>query len=154
MKRSDITTIFPDATDEQIQKIMDLNGGDINRAKGDLETVRGQLATAQSELETLKNAPNPDSAKLAEVTAELNGLKQANSLRDLRERVSRETGVPASLLTGETEEDCKAQAEGIKAYAQPAGYPQIRDGGEPLTPPASATRDQFANWMEQALGSK
>lgn len=154
MKRSDITTIFPDATDDQIQKIMDLNGGDINRAKGDLETVRGQLATAQSEIETLKNAPNPDSAKLAEVTAELNGLKQANSLRDLRERVSRETGVPASLLTGETEEDCKAQAEGIKAYAQPAGYPQIRDGGEPLTPPANSTRDQFANWMDQALGGK
>lgn len=151
MKRTDITAIFPEATDEQIQKIMDLNGGDINRAKGDLETIRGQLATAQSEIEALKNAPNPDSAKLAEVTAELNGLKQANSLRDLRERVSKETGVPASLLTAETEDDCKAQAEAIKAYAQPAGYPKIRDGGEVGTPPASGTRDQFANWFDQVL---
>ena len=154
MKRSDITTIFPDATDDQIQKIMDLNGGDINRAKGDLENLRGQLTAAQSQIEELKKAPSADSAKLAEVTAELNGLKQANSLRELRERVSKETGVPASLLTGETEESCKAQADGIKAYAQPAGYPQIRDGGEPLTPPASSTRDQFANWMEQSLGNK
>lgn len=151
MKRTDITEIFPDATKEQIDRIMDLNGGDINRVKADLESVRGQLATAQSEIETLKNAPNPDSAKLAEVTAELNGLKQANSLRDLREKVSKETGVPASLLTAETEDDCKAQAEAIKAYAQPAGYPKIRDGGEVGTPPASGTRDQFANWFNEVL---
>lgn len=155
MKRSDISAIFPDATDDQIQRIMDINGGDINNAKRDLETVRGQLAAAQKDLEDLKAAPNPDSAKLAEVSAELAGLKAANALRDLREKVSKETGVPASLLTGETEDDCKAQAAGIKAFAQPdPGYPHLPDGGEPRTPPASSTRDNFANWFNQTLGNK
>ena len=157
MKRTDITEIFPDATPDQINKILDLNGGDINRAKADLENLRGQLTAAQGQIEELKKAPSADSAKLAEVTAELNGLKQANSLRELREKVSKETGVPASLLTGETEDACKAQAEGIKAFKDsqvPAGYPNVRDGGEPSVPPSGATRDKFANWFNETLGAK
>ena len=33
MKRTDITALFPDATAEQIQQLMDLNGQDINNAR-------------------------------------------------------------------------------------------------------------------------
>ena len=65
-----------------------------------------------------------------------------------RERVSRDTGVPASLLTAETEEACKSQAEAIKAFAKPAGYPQVRDGGEVHGSGPSSTRDKFADWMK------
>lgn len=49
--------------------------------------------------------------------AELNGLKKAEEVRLMRENVAKETGVPSSLLNGDTEESCKAQAEAIKAYA-------------------------------------
>ena len=155
MKRSDITALFPEATDEQIQKIMDLNGGDINKAKGDLQTVQGQLAAAQTELEQLK--AKDSSGALAAVTKELNDLKAANALRDLRAKVSEDTGVPAALLTGDTEDACKAQAEAIKAYSQsqpPAGYPRMQDGGDVRVSTPATTRDKFAEWMDKQFPTK
>ena len=79
---------------------------------------------------------------------ELEGMKKADSVRKVREKVSTELGVPANLLTGETEEACKAQADQILnfANAQP-GYPAVRDGGETTGTVKKATRDQFAEWM-------
>ena len=150
MKRTDITALFPDATDEQIQKIMDLNGGDINRAKEGVTALQGQLAAAQAQIEQLQ-ARDPG-ADLQAVKAELEALKAANALRDLRAQVSKDTGVPAELLTGNNEEACKAQAEAIKAYSKaqpPAGYPAVPDGGEARVNGASTARDKFAEWMTE-----
>lgn len=81
---------------------------------------------------------------------ELNGLKQAETIRTVREKVSQETGVPAALLTAETEDDCKAQAEAIKAYAQPKGYPYVQDGGEPQGRQKASAAQQFAEWFNQS----
>ena len=36
MKRADITALFPEATKDQIDQILNLNGADINAAKGGL----------------------------------------------------------------------------------------------------------------------
>lgn len=155
MKRTDITALFPEATEDQIKQIMDLNGADINKARADSEQLRASLSAAQSELEALKAKPADDTAqKLQAALDELSSLKQANSLRDIREKVSRDTGVPASLLTGDTEEACKSQADAIKAYAQPSGYPKVPDGGEVGKPTGgSAARDKFAEWMEESFGA-
>lgn len=151
MKRTDITALFPDATEEQVNKIMNLNGDDINKAKGELETLKGQLSTAQTELANLKAKPGDDIAsKLAAAEKELAGLKASNALRDLREKVSKETGVPSDLLTAETEEACKAQADAIKAYAKPS-YPPLPDGGEVHGAGSSATRDKFADWFNETM---
>lgn len=151
MKRADITDLFPEATKEQIDKILNINGTDIQAAKGDAEGLRGQLEAARAEIAKIKARPaEPDAGKeLQALKDELAGLKLANSLRDLREKVSKDTGVPASLLTAETEEACKTQAEAIKAFsaqqAKPnSGYPYVKDGGEVRTPASGATRDQFA----------
>ena len=56
MKRSDVTAIFPDATDEQIKKLMDLNGADINTAKASADEIKKQLDAANTELEAAKKA--------------------------------------------------------------------------------------------------
>lgn len=78
--------------------------------------------------------------------AELNGIKKAEEVRQMREAVAKETGIPSNLLTGATAEECKAQADAIKAYAKP-GYPQVRDGGEvPKTSSGNAKAD-FAEYM-------
>ena len=149
MKRTDITTIWPEATDEQIKTIMDLNGADINKAKAEADGLRQQISALSTELEGLKNKPDGSAAQLAAVQQELDALKAANVLRDLRAKVSKDTGVPAELLTAETEEACKQQAEAIKAYAKPGGYPKVPDGGEAHPSGASATRDKFADWMNE-----
>ena len=80
--------------------------------------------------------------------SELDALKNATKLRDLRDEVSKEKGVPANLLTGTTKEECEAQAEEIISFAaQRPGYPAVPDGGEPTVTVKRATRDQFADWL-------
>ena len=83
--------------------------------------------------------------------AELDGIKKANEVRNIRQKVAEETGVPVSLITGDTEEECKAQAEAINAYAKPTGYPAVKDGGEVHQVGKPTTREQFAQWAAQAL---
>ena len=150
MKREEISAIFPDATKEQIDKLMALNGADITKAKGELADVQSQLKTAQDELAKAQEA----GAKLEEaqktavaLQVELDGMKHTEAVRLMREKVSGETKVPASLLTGETEEDCKAQAEQILAFAQPSGYPSVYDGGEPNNTTKPSTAKQFSDWL-------
>lgn len=150
MKRTDITELFPDATKEQIDKLMGINGADINEAKKNLADVQKQLDAALA-------APKDDEAlKAAQAQAdklqkELDGMKAAESLRLMREKIAKDTGVPAALLTGTTEEECTTQASGIKDYAKTStGYPVLRDGGEkPVNPnPNKPTREQFAEYFQ------
>ncbi|MFA5715103.1 MAG: hypothetical protein WC998_05160 [Candidatus Paceibacterota bacterium] len=47
MKRDDVTTLFPDATKEQVDKLMTIYGDDVN-------TVKSKYSVDQSELERLK----------------------------------------------------------------------------------------------------
>lgn len=80
---------------------------------------------------------------------ELDAMKSAEQLRTMREEVSKEKGVPAGLLTGETKEDCEKQADALISWAKPKGYPSVADGGDPVGNIKKATRDQFAEWLEQ-----
>lgn len=156
MKRTDITALFPDATDDQIDKLMSINGGDINKAKGDLEEARTKLSAVQSELAALKSGNEPDALKeaLGQVDAlknELAGIKAKETVRAIREKVAGETKVPADLLTGETEEACAEQAKAILSFASSNGYPSMRDAGEVHAPQKNATRDKFAEWAKDNL---
>lgn len=153
MKRTDITALLPDIDKDVLDKIMDLNGADISKARGDLTALQGQLSAAQTELEALKAKPTGNAAaeELQAVKDELQALKNANALREIREKVSKDTGVPASLLTGDTEEACTTQAEAIKSFAGGTGYPKLPDGGERRVPSSTATRDKFAAWFNENM---
>ena len=74
---------------------------------------------------------------------QLDALTKANAERELKDRISMETGVPASLLRGDSEEDLKAQANAILGFANAnkASYPQVKDGGETTAP--SVTKEQI-----------
>lgn len=157
MKRTDITALFPDATEEQIKALMDLNGADVNREKGKAEDIKKQLAEAQSTIEELRSSM-PDQKALekatkraADLEAELNGIKEAEQLRVLRETVSAETGVPVHLLRGNSEEELKEHAQQIQEYHRPSAYPIVRDGGEVTRVSKPSTRDQFSDWLSENL---
>lgn len=151
MKREDITALFPEATKEQIDRLININGSDIERAKNGKAEIQGQLAAANTELETLR-ANAAELERLKGVENELTELKAANTLRDIREKVSKATGVPVHLLTGETEEDCTAWANSLKEYAKPSTYPNVFNGGEPSGGgSAPTTADQFAEWSEKVF---
>lgn len=146
MKRTDITELFPEAPKEAIDKLMSIYGADVNAAKAELEDLKQQLAAATSG-EELQEAQQ----QIAQLQTELDDMKAAETLRLTREKVSKEKKVPADLLTGETEEDCAAQADRILAFARPDGYPSFRDAGELHNPPAAKTRDKFAEWAKDNL---
>jgi hypothetical protein len=150
MKRTDITQLFPDAPKETIDKLMDLNGADVNAVKAEVENLKAQLAEAQKNKsgEELQKAQQ----QITQLQTELDGMKAAETIRLTREKVAGAKKVPAHLLTGETEEACEKQADQILAYVQSSkAYPNLPDGGEIHNPPSNSTRQQFAEWAKENL---
>ncbi len=151
MKREEITAIFPEATKEQLDQLMAINGSDIQHARNGMDDLKAQLSAANSQIESLK-VDAEELQRLQGVETQFKELQTANSIRDMREKVSKETGVPAHLLTGDTEEDCTAWANTLKEYARPSAYPNVPNGGEPThNNPTPSTAEQFAAWAEKAF---
>ena len=151
MKRTDITTLFPNATEEQIKTIMDINGSDINNAKKNYEDLQKSLTDVQAQLEAAKKG-NDELTKEHEraemLQKEIEKRDAADAIREMKNKISKETGIPADLLTETEEEACRAQAASIKEFATPK-YPTLHDGGEPHPVEQRATRDQFADWLNE-----
>lgn len=89
--------------------------------------------------------------KAAKLESELKAIKEAEAVRGIRENVAKETGIPANLLTGNTKEECEAQAAAIADFAKPAPYPVIKDGGELNNVGKSSTKQQFEEWTKQVF---
>lgn len=93
MKREEIKSIFPDATDEQLKAVMDLNGGEVEKNKkleAELKEKKTQLENLNTEFEILKTA-NADGAdwktKFEALQAENEAkAKQAEADRILKEK--------------------------------------------------------------------
>lgn len=88
MKREDITKLFPEATDEQVSALLDINSHDIGKAKAggdklqaDLEAANATLKAAQDTIKALEAAKG-DAAKLK---TELDGYKAAEEQRKAAE---------------------------------------------------------------------
>ena len=78
MKREEIKAIFSEATDEQLNAIMDLNGKDIEKAKGNLAEVESELEEKRSTLESLSkeiNTLKSDNAAAGEYKKRLEELE-------------------------------------------------------------------------------
>jgi DNA repair exonuclease SbcCD ATPase subunit len=97
MKREEIKSIFPEATDEQLKSIMDLNGADVEKAKSKVTSLENELKDKKAdfdklnaELETLKtsNASGEEwKTKYEAIVAENEAkAKQAEADRILKEK--------------------------------------------------------------------
>ncbi len=117
----------------------------------DYESLKAKAAKFDAAEEAGKTELQRMTDQAAALKSELDALKKANQLREIRESIGEEKGVPASLLTGDSEEACRAQADAILAFAKPSGYPNLPDGGEARAPKGTSTRDQFAAWAESQL---
>ena len=53
MKREEIKAIFPEATDEQLKSVMDLNGADVEKAKSKMTTLESELKEKKADFEKL-----------------------------------------------------------------------------------------------------
>ena len=84
-----------------------------------------------------------------ELEAKLKKKEHEETIRQMKKQVAEEFKVPADLLTGETEDDCRTQAQAIMSFATSQGYPTVNDGGESNPVNKKATRDQFAEYVSQ-----
>ena len=53
MKREEVKAIFPEATDEQLKQIMDLNGTDVEKAKSKVTTLEAELKDKKADFDKL-----------------------------------------------------------------------------------------------------
>lgn len=112
----------------------------------DLDALKSKAAKFDEMEEANKTELEKANERANKLQAELDGIKKEKELNEMREQVATEIGIPANLLTGISEEECRTQAEAIKAFAVPNGYPTVRDGGEPQTMSKRSARDDFAAW--------
>ncbi|MCR5174614.1 MAG: hypothetical protein K6C09_08325 [Oscillospiraceae bacterium] len=134
--QSEVDAIISDRLKREREKFADY--ADLKTKAGQFDELTAAHGEAQKENESLK-------AKVA-------ALQKDIDARNIREKISAETGVPANLLNGDTEEVCKKQAEMILAWRGPQPkYPDLGDGGEVPPHGGGSTRQQFASWYEQNI---
>lgn len=119
----------------------------------DYESLKTKAQKFDEMEEASKTELQKANEKADALQKQLDALTKSNSVRDIRDKIATETGVPASLLSGDTEEDCKAQAKAILEFAQKtAPYPSIKDGGEPQNNKGKqSVENQFADWFEKVI---
>lgn len=118
--------------------------------------LMSQLTEYKSKAEKLDQIEESNKSELQKATEraeklqlELDGIKRTENIRQIRQKVATETGIPASamsLLTGETEEACQEQAKTILSMVTPASYPSVPDRGELPNINKGSARDVFKDW--------
>lgn len=137
-------------TQEEVNAIVGKRLAEEKGKYSDYEEIKAKAAKFDEAEEANKSELQKAMERANNLEAELNGLKKSEEIRQTREKIATETGIPANLLTGDTEESCKAQAEAIKAFATP-NYPKVKDSGEvPKTSSGNAKTD-FAEYLSQTL---
>lgn len=150
------------ATEEKTFSQAELDAIVSDRLKRERSKYEGfdELKAKAAKLDELEEASKSELQKATEkaeaLEAELNGLKKAESVRDIRDKVATETGVPAAMLhqiaelaTKDDEDSFKALANIMIDYAKNnGGYPVVKDGGEVTNTTKLSTRQQFAEWFE------
>ena len=128
------------------------NGKDIEAQKSNILSLTTERDQLKTQLEAAQGWEQKYNAEIPALTAQRDELQNTINIRDIRDKVSAETNIPVSLLSGTNEEECKAQADAIaKWHNNQAKYPATNDGGEQTLPTGGTTREQFADWATAAL---
>lgn len=99
MKREDIKKFFPDATEEQLKGLLDINTADIGKAKGELETVKANLEKANGTLKEYETTI-ADLKKSAEGNEDFK-----KKFEELEQRIADEKAEAEKKAKEEAEED-------------------------------------------------
>lgn len=118
----------------------------------DYEALKAKAAKFDETEEASKSELQKAVEKNDALQRQLDALTKANEVTKIRNTVSAATGVPAALLSGDTEDACTEQAKAILNFAktQP-NYPHVPDGGESSKKPGMSARDAFGQWMADNL---
>lgn len=139
-------------TQDEVNKLVQERLGKERAKYEGYEELKAKAAKFDELDEANKSELQKAQEKTQQLQAELNKLKKDAEISVMRQKVATEKGVPADLLTGETEEACNEQAEKLLAFAgNNAAYPVVKDGGEVHVNEKLSTADQFKQWAQQTL---
>lgn len=102
------------------------------RAKyADYESLKEKAAAYDKAEEESKSELDKAQERAVALENELNNLKEAATHRALTDSVSKDTGIPANLLHGDTEDELRASAQSISEYVKSIEptTPQDKGGG-------------------------
>lgn len=122
------------------------------RAKfADYEEMKAKAAKFDEMEEAGKSELQKAQDKVQALEAQIQSINKEKEISQIRTQVAQAKGVPADLLTGETQEACESQADKILSFAKAQSYPVVQDGGEPHHVNKKSTRDSFKEWAEKSL---
>ena len=136
-------------TQDDVNRIVQSRIVEVKNKYADYDDLKAKATKFDEMEEAEKTELQKATEKADALQAQLDQITKSNKVRDLRMKVSKETGVPYDLLSGDDEESCKRQAEAILKFANPNGYPKVKDSGEPSHVSGKKTRDLFKDWMNE-----
>lgn len=126
-------------TQEQVDEIVKQR---LARAKREKPADYDELKKKAAELDEIKDKSESELDKLQgridKLESENKSMRHARDVAGWKDEVSKETGVPASILRGDTLEELQEHAQAVKA-AMPA-YPSV----DPGNPAQSITPEQVS----------
>ena len=136
-------------TQEELDNIITERLGRERQKYADYDSLKQKAAEYDKQQEANKTELQKATERAEKAEKMIADMEKANSIRDIRSKISKETGVPEELLTADTEEDCKKLAEAINAYATPKDNLNVPDGGEAGGTHKQTTAEQFGEWFNQ-----
>ena len=134
-------------TQDEVNRIIGERVAREREKYADYDSLKDKASKFDEIEEANKTELEKATEKANALQAELDGLKQAEAIRTMRDEVSAETGVPTHLITATDKEEAMEQAKAILEFTTPSAYPQVRDGGE-VNRMKKTTKDQFADWLK------
>lgn len=112
-----------------------------------------ERASIAARLKELEDRDKTDAERAAEELAETKRQLAEATAAALRSEVAAAKGVPASLLSGSTQEELEASADALIAYKGEPAKPRLHLPGEGQQPRvgAGSTAEQFAAFMQDKL---
>lgn len=136
-------------TQEEVNKIVQERIIRDRKDHADYDDLKAKAEKFDALEEASKTELQKATERAKKLEAELASLKKMNEINAIREKVSSATGVPASLINGEDEESCMAQAKAILEFKNPDSYPGLRDGGEVVNANKGTAQQQFSDWFNE-----
>ena len=138
-------------TQEEVNAIIETRLVREREKYADYEDLKGKAEKFDEFEESRKSELQKATEKANELEKKLHQMESANKTRDTRNKIAKETGVPADLLTGTDEESCKKQAQAILEFSgrKTKNYPGTREnsGKRTDTSPQDAAMREFARQL-------
>lgn len=172
MKTEDLKALG--LTDEQVQRVFAMNGEKLNSLKASAETLKAERDAARNQLDTANKkleGYDPDWKTKAE-QAQQQAQQQVSALKAQYAASNAVAGLKFSsasarkaFLADLNAKKLPLQDDGsllgfddfVKSYKQTdpdafapeAGYPAVKDGGDPTHAASGSAREQFTAWFNE-----